>query len=50
VLAVTKTSVHVGTGTRPLRLGQVQPAGKKPMAAADWARGVDVGPDAALGG
>jgi methionyl-tRNA formyltransferase len=39
-LEVTKRSVHVGTGTRALELGQVQAQGKKPMAAADWARGV----------
>jgi methionyl-tRNA formyltransferase len=50
VLEVTKTSVRVGTGTRPLLLGRVQPAGKKSMAAADWARGADLGADAALGG
>lgn len=32
--------VLVGTGTSPLELITVQPAGKKPMAAADWLRGV----------
>jgi methionyl-tRNA formyltransferase len=48
-LAVTKASVRVGTGSRPLLLGQVQPAGKKSMAAADWARGVDVGAEPTLG-
>jgi methionyl-tRNA formyltransferase len=32
--------VLVGTATTPLELVQVQPAGKKPMAAADWLRGV----------
>ncbi|MGO0576254.1 methionyl-tRNA formyltransferase [Ornithinimicrobium panacihumi] len=36
----TKREVVVGTGTGPVRLGQVQPLGKKTMAAADWARGV----------
>jgi methionyl-tRNA formyltransferase len=50
VLAVSKTDVRVGTGTRPLQLGQVQPPGKRSMPAADWARGVHLGPDAALGG
>lgn len=32
--------VLVGTGTAPLRLGSVQPEGKRPMPAGDWARGV----------
>jgi methionyl-tRNA formyltransferase len=41
-LRVTKRSVHVGTSTVPVRLGQVRPFGKKEMAAADWARGVEV--------
>jgi methionyl-tRNA formyltransferase len=40
VLDVTKRSVRVGTGTQALELGEVQAQGKKPMAAADWARGV----------
>jgi methionyl-tRNA formyltransferase len=39
-LAVAKDAVHVGTGTVPVRLGDVQPVGKKGMPAADWARGV----------
>ena len=39
-LAVAKSSVHVGTGSAPVRLGEVKPFGKKQMAAADWARGV----------
>jgi hypothetical protein len=30
----------VGTGTGAVRLGEVQPVGKRPMPAADWARGV----------
>jgi methionyl-tRNA formyltransferase len=38
-LQVRKDAVLVGTGTRPVRLGEVTPFGKKPMAAADWARG-----------
>ncbi|RNE66542.1 methionyl-tRNA formyltransferase [Cryobacterium tepidiphilum] len=32
--------VLVGTGTHPLELRRVQPAGKKPMPATDWWRGV----------
>ncbi len=40
VLAATKRTVRVGTGTQALELGEVQAAGKKPMRAADWARGV----------
>lgn len=31
--------VWVGTGSVPVRLGHIQPPGKKPMDAADWARG-----------
>lgn len=39
-LAVSKRAVHVGTGTTAVRLGELQPRGKKPMQAADWARGI----------
>ncbi len=35
--------VLVGTGSHPVALGEVQPAGKRPMPAADWARGVRPG-------
>jgi methionyl-tRNA formyltransferase len=38
-LRVERHGVQVGTGSAPVRLGQVQPPGKKPMPAADWARG-----------
>lgn len=38
-LAVTKHTVHVGTATHPVRLGEVQPHGKRAMAADAWARG-----------
>ena len=38
-LRVARHSVRVGTGSAPVRLGWVQPPGKKPMAAEDWARG-----------
>ena len=37
---VSRNAVHVGTGTAPVRLGEVQPFGKKRMRAADWARGL----------
>jgi methionyl-tRNA formyltransferase len=39
-LRVTKAAVLAGTGTVPVRLGEVQPEGKRPMAAVDWARGI----------
>ena len=48
-LQVTKRAVLVGTTTTALRLGQVQAPGKKPMAAADWARGVTFTPGEKLG-
>ena len=38
-IRVGRNSVHVGTGSHPVRLGQIQPPGKKLMNAADWARG-----------
>ncbi len=37
---VTRSAVYVGTGSHPVRLGDVQPHGRRQMAAADWARGV----------
>jgi methionyl-tRNA formyltransferase len=48
-LEITKRSVHAGTGTRALELGEVQAQGKKPMAAADWARGVTFDAEPQLG-
>ncbi|AEF36292.1 methionyl-tRNA formyltransferase Fmt [Mycolicibacter sinensis] len=36
---VDRRSVWVGSGSAPVRLGQIQPPGKKFMDAADWARG-----------
>ncbi|WP_133913306.1 methionyl-tRNA formyltransferase [Streptomyces sp. NBC_00582] len=42
-LAVGKNSVHVGTGSYAVELLWVQAQGKKPMRAADWARGVRIG-------
>ncbi|MFI9329019.1 methionyl-tRNA formyltransferase [Kitasatospora sp. NPDC052868] len=41
-LAVAKNSVRVGTGSHEIELGEVQPQGKKPMRAADWARGARI--------
>jgi methionyl-tRNA formyltransferase len=38
-LRVSKHQVWVGTATHPVLLGDVQPAGRKAMPAADWARG-----------
>ena len=35
-----KKAVVVGTGTGAVRLGEVQAVGKRPMPAADWARGL----------
>jgi len=39
-LRVGKRDVLVGTATQPVRLGWVRAAGKREMAAADWARGL----------
>jgi methionyl-tRNA formyltransferase len=36
---VDRKSVWIGTGSEPVRLGQLQPPGKKLMNAVDWARG-----------
>ncbi len=49
VLEVTKNAVLVGTGTAPVRLGDVKAFGKKQMPAADWARGVRLESGARLG-
>jgi len=40
--------VLVGTATRPVLLGDVQPHGKRRMPAADWARGLRLGGQAVL--
>lgn len=42
-LLVEKRRVLAGTGTDPVELGEVRAAGKKPMPAVEWARGVRVG-------
>ncbi len=48
-VAVTKQEVLVGTGTTAVRLGEVQAVGKRPMPAADWARGVRLPEGTVLG-
>ena len=42
-LLVERTQVLAGTATTPVVLGEVRAAGKKPMAATDWARGLRLG-------
>ncbi|MGH3439337.1 MAG: methionyl-tRNA formyltransferase, partial [Sciscionella sp.] len=37
-----RKQVLVGTASHPLRLGEVQAAGKRKMAATDWARGTRI--------
>lgn len=41
-IVVERRRVLVGTATAPVELGEVQPPGKKRMAAADWARGTRI--------
>jgi len=48
-LLVERAAVYVGTGTLPVRLGDVQPQGKRRMPAADWARGLHADSAASLG-
>jgi methionyl-tRNA formyltransferase len=49
-LRVDRNAVYTGTGSVPVRLGDVQPPGKRRMPAADWARGLrQAGPATALG-
>jgi methionyl-tRNA formyltransferase len=43
-LLVERSQVLVGTATTPVALGEVRAAGKKPMAATDWARGLRIQP------
>ncbi len=49
-LEVRKNELRVGTGTQPVRLGEVKPFGKTQMPAADWARGARLETGARLGG
>lgn len=46
---VGRKRVLVGTGSRPVALGDVTPAGKKPMPASDWARGARLDETVRLG-
>jgi methionyl-tRNA formyltransferase len=48
-LRVERAAVFVGTGTTDVRLGEVRPAGKRPMPAADWARGARLQSGESLG-
>ena len=44
-----RPDVLVGTGNGAVRLGDVQPAGKRMLPAADWARGARPAPGERLG-
>ena len=46
---VEKSAVTVGTATVDVELGTVQPPGKRPMPAGDWARGARVEPGERVG-
>ena len=48
-LRLDKNAVYAGTGSVPVRLGDVQQQGKRRMPAADWARGLRLAADASLG-
>ncbi|MFC5172664.1 methionyl-tRNA formyltransferase [Streptomyces mutomycini] len=48
-LSVGKNNVYAGTGSHAVELLWVQPQGKKPMRAADWARGVRIAHGELLG-
>ena len=39
-LHIERGAVYTGTGSHPVRLGEVQPPGKRRMPAQDWARGL----------
>lgn len=49
-LRVDKREVLVGTGSGAVRLGDVTPPGRRPMPAADWARGARPDDGSVLGG
>ena len=49
-LLAGKKEVLVGTGEHAVRLAEVTPQGKRPMSAADWARGARLASDTVLGG
>ncbi|WP_297827662.1 methionyl-tRNA formyltransferase [Mycobacterium sp.] len=44
VIHVDRKAVWVGTGSDPVRLGQIQPPGKRFMNAIDWVRGARLDP------
>jgi methionyl-tRNA formyltransferase len=48
-LLAQRQAVFVGTGSRPVRLGDVQAEGKRQMAASDWVRGLRSGGPVRLG-
>jgi methionyl-tRNA formyltransferase len=48
-LRLLRGRVLVGTATDPVQLGEVQPAGRKPMAADAWARGLRLAEGERLG-
>ncbi|NJP49013.1 methionyl-tRNA formyltransferase [Streptomyces sp. SBST2-5] len=49
-ISAGKNDVYVGTGSHAVELLWVQAQGKKPMRAADWARGVRIAPGERVGG
>ncbi|MFD6173470.1 methionyl-tRNA formyltransferase [Streptomyces coeruleorubidus] len=49
-ISAAKNNVYVGTGSYAVELAWVQAQGKKPMRAADWARGVRIAEGERLGG
>jgi methionyl-tRNA formyltransferase len=48
-VSLTTNGVLVGTATTPVQLGTVQPPGKRPMPASDWARGARLTSEDRLG-
>jgi methionyl-tRNA formyltransferase len=48
-VTVSGSAVFVGTGNGAVRLGEVQPAGKRMLPAADWARGARPAPGERMG-
>jgi methionyl-tRNA formyltransferase len=47
-LLADRNAVYAGTGSVPVKLGDVQPQGKRRMPAADWTRGLRVDPGTRL--
>ncbi len=48
-LSVGKQAVLVGTASTPVELGEIRAPGRRPMSAADWARGARPAPGQRLG-